>query len=283
MTSEMLLRGEAQIKRKRYLAFVYVGGVFFFLLLVVTIILKHLYSDPNESIISEVTDAILFEAFTVISGAGFASAVIGTIIDQYQRRVGESQVQLSRFIGSEGIVEVFRSATDPRLIQYVQSLILTANSEIFFVGLGLGLLSHNRELLNAIGDRLDAKKNLEVNIFIGKQTNPGVQNRINEEKEWHDKNGISYDPSWVTRYPNEISTVLQHRISEKSRNRLRIVDLDDCPMSTVVKIDDHFLFFVYGTPNIRGSQSPWIAIDKTNGNGEIVKFLNEIVNFYKKK
>lgn len=277
----MILRGDAQIKRKRYLAFIYIGGVFFFLLLVVTIILKQLYIAPTQSLISEHVDAILFEVLVLISGAGFASSVIGTIIDQYQRRVGDSQVQLNRFIGNEGIVEVFKSASDPRLIQYIQSLISTATSEIFFSGLGLGLLAHNMDLLVAIGRRLEEKKNLEVNIFIGSHKNAGVQNRINEERDWHNKNGINYDPSWVTRYPAEIRSVLNHHLNDKTRSRLKIVDLEDCPMSTVIKIDDHFLLFIYGTPNVRGSQSPWLAIDRSNGNGEIVRFLSAIVNYYK--
>lgn len=273
---------ELQIERKRYLGFIYIGGLFFFILLVGTISLKYIYSSPDKYLISSSLDAIVFESLIEISGTVFAAAIIGTIIDQYQRRIGESQDKFSAFIAEEGIVNVFKSANDPLLIQDLQYHVSNARSEIVFIGLGLGILSHNLDILENIGKRLNERKSLEVNIFIGNEKNQGVMNRIKEEKDWHLKNNLHYNETWVSRYPAEIRSAIYRTVNEKAKSRLKIIDLDDYPMATVVKIDEHFLFFMYGTPDIRGSQSPWVALDISNGSGELVRFLSSIVEYYQR-
>jgi len=280
MSQQPQLRGGSREERKRYLWFTYIGGAFFFVLLVTTIIVRVLYSDPSKALISETADAILFEILLITAGTGFGSTVVGVVIDQYQRRFGEYQEEVNRFIFQEGVSDVFRSAEDPRLIQYLLELIPDARSEMVFIGLGLGILSHNREILTAIGERLNAVQSLRVGIYLGSANNEGVKNRIHEEKAWHHENKINYDETWVTRYPAEIRSVLHRIVNGDSTDRLRVVIVDDCPMCTVMKVDDRFLFFAYGSPNIRGSQSPWIVFDGRAINSKWVRFLYDVVSFY---
>ena len=54
-------------------------------------------------------------------------------------------------------------------------------------------------------------------------------------------------------------------------------------MISIFKIDDIYLFFSYGTPDIRGSQSPWIAIKGASDQSEFAYFLKRNINFYKKQ
>ena len=51
-------------------------------------------------------------------------------------------------------------------------------------------------------------------------------------------------------------------------------------MVSVIKIDAIYLFFPYGTPNIKGSHSPWILIDGNAEGSAMVKFLKDIIKFY---
>jgi hypothetical protein len=51
-------------------------------------------------------------------------------------------------------------------------------------------------------------------------------------------------------------------------------------MVSVIKIDNIYLFFPYGTPNVKGSHSPWIVIDGNADRSALVKFLKDIIQFY---
>lgn len=278
---EKYQRANPKKERKRYLAFLYFGGLISFIVMIFTIIAKNVYADPNSALISEPADTILFEILIIVSGTIFGSTIIGVLIDQYQRRFSDHQDDINRFVLQIGIIDVFNSAVDPRLIQHLLRLIPSARSEIVFSGLGLGILSHNFDVLDAIGKRLNAVKSLRTDIFIGGSGSLGVMNRVSEEKIWHEAHGLSYSESWVTRYPAEIKSYLQRVVDVDAIKRLRIVEVDDCPMCTVIKIDDDFLFFSYGSPNIRGSQSPWMAFDGKTINSKWVQFLSNIISFYR--
>ena len=208
--------------QKLYRAFIRLGGSVAFLFILTIIILKNLYSSPTESMVSEVADAIIFEVGLLCAGAFLGSSLIGLIFDQYQTRFVKNENLIAKRFLEEGIIRVFKSANDPNLASFVLRLILSAKSEIIAAGLGLGLLAHNRDILNAISDRLNEEDNVKVSIFLGAADNVGVQNRIGEEKKIHLKLGLNYDDKWITRYPAEIESVLNRNVNEEAQARLRI-------------------------------------------------------------
>jgi len=269
-----------QRDQRIYRAFVYIGGAFAFFALVTVVILKNIYTGSSTFLVSKTADPLIFEISIILIGAVFGTAIVGTVFDQYQRRfVARESIMVKKLLG-EGIIEVFRSSTDPALLQFMTHLINGARSEMTFIGLGLGILSRNREILSAIGERLNHQQSLMVNIIFGGNQNSGVQNRIFEEEQWHTQNNLSYDSTWVTRYPAEIRSLLDQVVLPAARGRLRVEAAATCPIMTIIKIDDIYLFFSYGPPSIRGSQSPWIALDTNSSCGHLGRFLAKSVEFY---
>jgi len=267
--------------QKQYRSFVYFGGAFSFILIIVFIILKTVYIDPTVYLFSEVNDAIIFEIGILCCGAIFGSAVVGFTYDQYQKRfVQQESIIAQRYI-DEGIIKVFKSANDPNLIDYITELLRNAKSEIIAVGLGLGIFSHNQDILKLISERVNKESNFRACIYIGDEKNPGVINRVKEEKEAHSELGLSYYENWVERYPKEINSFLSKEINSDSMHKYTFKKTDTFTMISFIKIDNIFLFFPYGTPNIRGSQSPWIAISADAEKSEFANFLKKATNFYK--
>jgi hypothetical protein len=273
-------RGSIQRERRRYISFLYIGGSFFLLLVIVAIALRVLYSTSTMSFISKTADAIIFDIAITIGEIGFGSAVIGIIIDQYQRRFSEDEENLSRFIADEGIVDVFGSATDPRLVEYLTHIVNQARLEITFVGLGLSVLRDNREMTQAICNRANQIRSLTVNVLVGDINNAGVANRLAEEKSWHQSKNIYYHDTWPTEYFGSISALLITGLNEDAKTRVRLLRLSTCPILTAAKIDDQLLFFPYGTPNIRGGDSPWVAIDGKAKDSKLANFLNDLFAYY---
>lgn len=272
---------EWQYSQRLFRVFIYLGGIVAFIIIISLIVLKNLYADPTKSIFSETTDSILFEIGLLCSGAFFGSAVVGIMFDQYQQRFVQSETLIAKRFLKEGIIQVFKSANDPNLLEFLMEQVSSARSEIIAAGLGLGILAHNRDLLNNIASRLNDEDNFRVSIFLGSNDNAGVSNRINEEKVAHDKLGLNYDPSWVSRYPAEIKGVLLSQVNQSAHARLKVELADSCPMISAIKIDNIYLFFPYGTPDIRGSQSPWLAIKADSEYSEFAKFLKRVFLFYK--
>lgn len=273
-------RGSLRKERHRYVTFLYGGGCFFLLLLIGTVALRVLYSAPNMVLVSETFDEILFEIAIPIGETGFGSMVIGIIIDQYQRRFGEDEESLKRFIAEEGIVDVFGSATDSRFVEYITHLVEQARVEITFVGLGLSVLRNNRDLTYTICHRANRVKSLRVSILLGDPNNAGVANRLAEEKDWHQNQNIFYPDTWPTEYFGSISAILSTELTEEAKTRVHLLRLDTCPMLTAAKVDDQLLFFMYGAPNMRGGDSPWVAIDGKAKDGKLVGFLNGMFDNY---
>ncbi|MCE7062358.1 hypothetical protein [Dyadobacter sp. CY343] len=265
---------------RQYRVWVYWSAAVSFLILVLFAILKTLYASPVVSLVSESFDNILFEVMIACAGAAFSTALIGIIYEKFQTKiVHDDSLVRERFI-EEGILRVFKSSTDSQLLEFMHAEIKASRSEVIAIGLGLGVLSHNYQLLEAIADKINSVDNFRLKIFLGSSENNGVINRIKEEKLTHDKNKLNYDESWIKRYPSEITGVLNGFISDKCKYKFVMKEIDSCPMLSVVKIDDIFLFFPYGTPNIKGSHSPWIVIDGSAEHSAMAKFLKNIVKFY---
>ena len=265
--------------KKRYVAFLYFGGLFFLLMLVTAIVLNILFKDPTVSIVSETFDALFFEIFKAISGTAFGACLVGVIIDQYQERIAGNEKSLNDIIDAEGFVETFFSANDPSFLKYLHYYIEEAKSEINVIGLGLSVLALNLDLMEKIKDRMEKNKNLKVNIYIGSADNKGVLSRKKEEEEWHKSNSITYDYYWLERFPAEIRSFLRKDILESANKRLKIVDLTFCPWLTAIKIDDHYAIHIYGSPDIRGTRSFWLAFDDTKQKGKLVTFIDRIFNY----
>lgn len=265
---------------RQYRVWVYWSAALSFLLLVISIILKTLYAPENLFLISKSFDSILFEVVIVCSGTFFSASLVGIIYEKFQTRiVHDDSLVRERFI-DEGILKVYQSSTDAKLLEFMLTEIKNSKSEVIAVGLGLGILSHNYQLLEAIAEKLNNVDNYRLKIFLGSADNNGVKNRIHEEKLAHDKNKLNYDESWIKRYPSEINGVLRGFISDKCEHKFLLKEIDSCPMVSVIKIDSIFLFFPYGTPNIKGSHSPWIVIDGNAEQSAMVKFLTGILKFY---
>lgn len=269
-----------QYSQRIYRVFIYFGSIVSFLILITIIILKNVYGSATESLFTETTDSIVFEIGLLCSGAFFGSSVIGIIFDQYQKRFVQSETQIAKRFLTEGIIQVFKSASDPNLINFLLEKIANAKSEVIATGLGLGIFAHNRDILNAISSRLNEEDNFRVNIYLGSESNVGVANRIKEEKEAHARLGLNYDTKWISRYPAEIKGVLLRQVDPNARSRLKVEQVQTCPMISVIKIDNIFLFFPYGTPDIRGSQSPWLSIKGDSDRSEFAKFLRKVISFH---
>jgi hypothetical protein len=264
----------------QYRTWAYWSAFVSFLVLVLFIVLRTLHHTKDLHLFSETVDTIIYETMIVASATFLATALIGIIYENFQTKiVHDDSLARERFI-DEGILKVYKSSTDAKMLEFMLNEISSSKSEVIAVGLGLGILSHNYQLLDAIAERVNNVDNFRLKIFLGSANNNGVQNRIHEEKLVHDKNNLYYDDSWITIYRSEISSVLNKIIEGDCAHKLTIKEIDTCPMVSVIKIDNIYLFFPYGTPNVKGSHSPWIVIDGNADRSALVKFLKDIIQFY---
>jgi hypothetical protein len=265
---------------RQYRSWAYWSAIVSFLVLVLFIVLRTLKHTKELTLFSDTVDTIIYEVATVSAATFLATALIGIIYEKFQTKiVHDDSLVRERFI-DEGILKVYKSSTDAKLLEFMLNEITNSKSEVIAVGLGLGILFHNYQLLDAIAQRLNTVDHYRLKIFVGSPTNNGVKNRVREEKLDHKKNNLNYDGSWINRYRSEISGVLQKNITPACIDKFTIKVIDTCPMVSVIKIDDHYLFFPYGTPNLKGSHSPWILIDGCAEGSAMVKFLKDIIKFY---
>lgn len=267
---------------RQYRVWVYWSASLSIILLILFIILKTLYLPPNIALISESFDSILFEIMIVCSGAFFSTSLIGIIYEKFQTRIVHDDTLVRERFVDEGILKVYKSATDPNLLDYLLTEIINSKSEFIAIGLGLGILSHNPQLLHAISEKINKVSNYRIRVFLGSSKNEGVKNRIREEKLAHDKMQLNYDETWITRYFSEINSLLKSYVNKGFENKFQVKEIDTCPMISVLKIDDLYVFFPYGTPNIKGSQSPWILVDGEAENSSLVKYLKDIIAYYER-
>ena len=69
-------RGSFQRERRRYVAFLYVGGCVFFLLVVVAVTFRVLYTNSVITLGSAIVDEMLYEILVIVGETGFGSAVM---------------------------------------------------------------------------------------------------------------------------------------------------------------------------------------------------------------
>jgi len=268
--------------RRRFRLVLYLGLPAITSVTILAVILKQIYNSPTSALTTEGLDAVVFESVIVLGGALIGALAVAALFDAYQARYAEQSDSLSQTFMREGITAVYRDANDPRLLSALEDAIHTAHDEIFAVGLGLGILHNNRGILVAIAERVNATSNLKVLILTGARSNDGVRARIEEETSWHSAKGINYDPNWVVNFPAEIRSVITVLTDAPKRSRVRVLDASFLPMIGLLKIDERYFYFPYGSPDVRGSESPWIEfVDDAAQNGYYLRFVRRTVAYFK--
>jgi hypothetical protein len=267
--------------RKQYRYFLKSWMIGAFAVVALSAFFKQAISTLNIAVTTRFLDPVIAEFGIAAGGAVLGTVLVGLLLDDYQQRFTQHAEDFSELIKDEGILDVFRDANDPKLLSTLQSSIDQAHDEIIAFGLGLGILHNNRNLLGAMAARLNETKNLTVAIYTGAATNSGVNNRIKEETNWHNRKGMNYDPNWVDKYPKEISTVLHALTKPDHHVRLTTKNVDVCAMFGCIKIDDRLFMFPYGSPDVRGSESPWLSLKIDNRNkGYLVQFALRSIAFF---
>lgn len=270
------------LTRRRFRLAIYLGLPSVISVTVLAVVLKQLYLAPDKALYSETLDAIVFDSVITVGGALIGALVVAALFDAYQARYSEQSEELSATLAKEGLVALYRNADDTGLLSALEAAIRSAHDEIFAVGLGLGILNNNRGLLSAIADRVNATSNLTVSVFTGSAANLGVKTRIDEEQSWHAAKGVNYDPNWVINYPAEIRSVITVLTDQQRRQRIKVLDAPSLPMLGLIKVDDRFFWFPYGSPDIRGSESPWLElVDDAGQSGYLLRFVRRTVEYYK--
>jgi hypothetical protein len=271
-----------QSARSRFRLVLYLGLPAVASVTLLAIILKQLYTAPDSALMSEGLDAIVFETVIILGGALMGALGVGLIFEAYQARYADQSVELAAEVAREGLVRVYKNANDPRLLAALESAIARAYDEVLAVGLGLGILYNNRGLLAAIAARVNATTNFRVTVLTGARSNPGVMTRIQEEEAWHAAQGVNYDPAWVDHYPAEIRSVITVLTEQPKRNRIKVTDANGMPMLGLIKIDDRYFWFSYGSPDIRGSESPWVElVDDAASRGNLLQFLHRTTDYFR--
>jgi len=265
---------------KKYRSLIYWTGSLSLIILIVSVIFRQVYSSETKALITEGADSVLFEFLIITSGAFFSSSLIGIIFERFQTRVVHDDTFLRERFIDEGIMRVFSSATDPELLSFIFNEIDKSRSEVLAFGMGLPILSHNPNIIHAIANKCMKETNFRFIAYIGDPNNNGIKNRISEEKSAFQINELNYDETWVSRYSSEIKSLFNSYIHDKYKNSYEVKVLKACPSITAIKIDNVFLYFSYGTPNMKGSQSPWILVDGEAENSALAKFIRSNFEYY---
>lgn len=184
--------------------------------------------------------------------------------------------------GAADISAVYSSDYDPAFLTTLRQRIEEARTEIVLSGMGLSFLKGNIESIDDIAAVLRKRATLKVILFYAHPTNRGIQNRVREEARESERSNRSYGKNWPTEHLQSIITEFQNRLLPDELGRISIRFTDSLPMVTIVKIDDRFFWYPYGSPNIRGKESPWFEVDVHNHPSYVSDFLKKNIDYYKK-
>ena len=126
------------MQRAQFRLFLWLIGGLSLVVLFVAIVLRQVNIAPDEAMISEDIDAILFESLIVIAGTFLATVLVVLLIDEYRSRFERNSDEVGNAIRSSGLQGIFRSATDYELIETLQTSIASARDVVRGMGLGLG-------------------------------------------------------------------------------------------------------------------------------------------------
>lgn len=251
------------------------------IILLTAFLLKALFADPQTHLFSEVLDGIIFETFAFVGATIAGAALVALIVDHHQQKLGDENDFLKMVVQTEGILNVFQDANDPQLSLRITEAIESAHKNFFAFGLGLGVLFNNRRLLQVLADRLNDTPGMRATILTARSDNPGVQNRVSEEHRWHKNSKINYNINWANTYHEEIKSSIFSWLTDGAKTRTQVNTFNTCFMFGAIVIDDVAFVFPYGSPDIRGSESPWYElVYRENEEGYLAKFIRRSVRYY---
>lgn len=184
----------------------------------------------------------------------------------------------------EGLRTVFTSDYDPAFGADLLSRVSSAAKSVILAGMGLSFLKGNTELIGAIVTALQTSPQLSVEIYYGDPLNPGIRNRVREEARESARQGTAYTKTWPKDHSDSILKALRSKLRAADYARLSFRLTDCLPMVSIIRVDDAFVWYPYGTPNIRGKQSPWILMERTGTatTPPLIRFLEESLSYYKR-
>jgi hypothetical protein len=268
------------VEQRRFRYFLWLVAILSLTLLTLVQVVFQQHSSPNPALIGREADNVVLAAASAVLGAALGSALVGIMLDEYQKRFSSRFSNYDQFLKDEGIIAVYESSQESALISAMEKAIGAARAEVIGVGLGLSVLA-NRVLLLRVADRLRAERALSVRILLGSPDNPGVINRMREEEDWHRVNDLAYDATWTEFLPKEIRSALELHAGKENHGRVEVTQIRSCPTIGVLKFDKRVFVFLYGAPSMRGgSQSVWIELDATEKMGSFNVFITKYIDHF---
>ena len=123
---------------------------------------------------------------------------------------------------------------------------------------------------------------LTVDIFYGDPNSRGIRNRALEEEEASKFENREYRKSWTNDHLHSLQKELQNQLRRDDHRRVNLCLSPFLPMITVIRTDNSYLWYPYGTPNLRGKESPWILVDGANNDSSLVRFLEANIGYYER-
>ncbi|SDD76641.1 hypothetical protein SAMN05216270_107134 [Glycomyces harbinensis] len=268
------------VERRRFRNFLWLVALLSLTLLVLVQVVFQRGSASGSALIGRGADEVVLAATSAVFGAALGSALVGILLDEYQRRFSGRVSEYDQFLHNEGLIAVYESSQEPALLSAMEKAISDARAEVVGVGLGLSVLA-NRVLLLRVAERLSAEKSLRVRIHLGSPDNPGVMNRMREEEAWHRSNDLAYDATWPEFLPKEIRSTLERYAGQANHSRIEVTRIRSCPTIGVLKFDKRMFVFLYGAPDMRGgSQSVWMELDATERTGNLNSFILKYIEYF---
>ncbi|MBI5275979.1 MAG: hypothetical protein HY854_05910 [Burkholderiales bacterium] len=221
-----------------------------------------------------------YHCFAAESAAAFCKVFLGSTYTEAMGAETSRTTSQSSSIVREGVSDVFASDFDPAFTSQLVAKLNGARRSIVFAGMGLSFLKGNTALVLTLTTALHRVRELTVEIFYGDPSNPGIRNRIREEASDGALRGRAYSRDWPKTHIASIRRALESRLTSEEQGRLKIRAASCLPMATIVRADDAYFWYAYGTPNIRGKESPWIMLDAPGEDSELRKFLDTCIAYY---
>ena len=175
---------------------------------------------------------------------------------------------------------MFSSDDDPRFVAELDARVRRAKHSIFIAGMGLSFLKGNNEIVQSLDRAMAANTDLRVSIFFGNPNSGGILNRVAEEARASDLTRRPYRPQWPEQNIQSVLHSFRAHVRAEHHSRVFITHADSLPMMSIIRIDSVYFWYAYGTPDIRGKESPWIMLAKRGKGGELVRFIDQSIAYY---
>jgi len=180
----------------------------------------------------------------------------------------------------EGIRGVFSSDFDPGFSQALLSRMGKAQRQVVMVGMGLSFLKGNTELVAAAAAAVRKQPTLTLSIICGDPAYNSILSRVREEEAESKRAKKAYNIHWPQDHLESILKSFRHVLLREEYARVSISTADCLPTMSIVRIDNTFFWYCYGTPNIRGKESPWILLERPRPGSYLRRFLESNLEYY---